>query len=387
MNKLLKNKELIFVVIITMAIIGLFFIPTGFENKENSLIVKGKILSVDNSDVIQHGIIKTGIQDVDIKILNKSYKNKVVKGKNQLVGKLEFDKFLKPNDIILVGIDYNENQKITGVNVIDYYRINYELILAFIICLFLISFAGITGVKALISFVFTILSIWKLLIPLLLKGYNPLLVTFIIVLAITSTIILLVCGINKKALAAIFGSFLGEIFTIILSLYFGKLFHLNGATKPFSETLLYFGFSYLNLKNIFLSGIVLSASGAMMDISVDIAVSLDEIKKQNPTISIKEFLNSGFTIGRNVIGTMTTTLLLAYSGSYTTLLMIFMAQSTKAINIFNLSYVSSEILTTLVGSFGLLLVAPFTAITSTLLYFSKEIFIKNTIKKLRLLKN
>ncbi|MDN5303334.1 MAG: hypothetical protein PWP46_213 [Fusobacteriaceae bacterium] len=387
MNKLLKNKELIFVVIITMAIIGLFFIPTGFENKENSLIVKGKILSVDNSDVIQHGIIKTGIQDVDIKILNKSYKNKVVKGKNQLVGKLEFDKFLKPNDIILVGIDYNENQKITGVNVIDYYRINYELILAFIICLFLISFAGITGVKALISFVFTILSIWKLLIPLLLKGYNPLLVTFIIVLAITSAIILLVCGINKKALSAIFGSFLGEIFTIILSLYFGKLFHLNGATKPFSETLLYFGFSYLNLKNIFLSGIVLSASGAMMDISVDIAVSLDEIKKQNPTISIKEFLNSGFTIGRNVIGTMTTTLLLAYSGSYTTLLMIFMAQSTKAINIFNLSYVSSEILTTLVGSFGLLLVAPFTAITSTLLYFSKEIFIKNTIKKLRLLKN
>ena len=99
-----------------------------------------------------------------------------------------------------------------------------------------------------------------------------------------------------------------------------------------------------------------------MDISMDIAASQCEVVNHNPNIGHKELRKSGFEVGKAVIGTMTTTLLLAYSGGFSALLMVFIAQGTPMTNILNLTYVSGEMLHTLVGSFGLILVAPFTAI-------------------------
>ena len=99
-----------------------------------------------------------------------------------------------------------------------------------------------------------------------------------------------------------------------------------------------------------------------MDIAMDIAASLEEIRHRHPDLPRRELILSGFRVGRSVTGTMTTTLLLAYSGGYSAMLMVFMAQGTPMINILNLTYVSAEILHTLVGSFGLVLVAPLTAV-------------------------
>jgi len=99
-----------------------------------------------------------------------------------------------------------------------------------------------------------------------------------------------------------------------------------------------------------------------MDIAMDIAASLEEIRRRHPELPRRELVLSGFRVGRSVTGTMTTTLLLAYSGGYSAMLMVFMAQGTPVMNILNLTYVSAEILHTLVGSFGLVLVAPLTAL-------------------------
>ena len=133
---------------------------------------------------------------------------------------------------------------------------------------------------------------------------------------------------------------------------------------PYAETLLHVGFSHIDLTRVFLAGIFLASSGAMMDVAVDIAVSVAELVKKKPDISRREAIASGFNVGRAVVGTMTTTLLLAYSGSFTALMMVFIAQGTPVANILNLTYISAEILHTLVGSFGVVLVAPFTALLS-----------------------
>jgi uncharacterized membrane protein len=132
--------------------------------------------------------------------------------------------------------------------------------------------------------------------------------------------------------------------------------------KPFSETLLYSGFAHLDLTGIFLGGIFLASSGAVMDLGMDIASALNEIVLKNPEIERRDLIRSGFAVGRMVIGTMTTTLLLAYTGGFMTLLMVFVAQGTPAVNILNLQYVAAEILHTLVGSVGLVAVAPLTAV-------------------------
>ena len=145
------------------------------------------------------------------------------------------------------------------------------------------------------------------------------------------------------------------------------LFSLHGAVMSYSESLLYSGYQDLNLTRIFMASIFIGSSGAMMDLAVDITSAVYEVVQKKPDIGWREATRSGFNVGRAAMGTMTTTLLFAYSGGYIALLMVFMAQGTPLYTIFNYKYVSAEILHTVIGSFGLFTVAPFTALTSGLL--------------------
>ena len=105
-----------------------------------------------------------------------------------------------------------------------------------------------------------------------------------------------------------------------------------------------------------------------MDLAMDIASGVEEVAFHNPALSRRELMQSGFRMGRSVVGTMTTTLLLAYSGGYITLLMVFSAQGTPILNFLNSSLVASELVKTLIGSFSLVLVAPFTAVISGIVF-------------------
>jgi uncharacterized membrane protein len=161
---------------------------------------------------------------------------------------------------------------------------------------------------------------------------------------------------------------LGILFTCAMAMVSSKGFHLHGAIKPFSETLLYSGFGHLDLNRIFLASIFIASSGAVMDLAMDVSMSMHEVTIKNPGMSFVEAIQSGFRVGRAVVGTMTTTLLLAYSGGYITLMMVFMAQGVPLTNLFNLNYVAAEVLHTLVGSFGLVTVAPFTALVGAVIF-------------------
>lgn len=364
------KKDHIFLAVLIVITAGLAFLPTGFEGDEaNSARVRARILAADDTDVNQFGMIKVGTQKVTARVLSGKFKGTEVTAYNTLIGKLELDKFFVPGDNALVVLELDESGDIIRfASAVDHYRINIELILVGLFVVVLLMYARWVGAKAVMSFLFTGLMIWKVLLPGFLKGWNPVLLSLGIVTVLTGIILFLIAGLNRKGLVAFMGALAGIITTCILSLVFGEAFEVHGAVRPFSETLLYSGYGHLNLTQIFLSGIFLASSGAVMDIAMDISASMNEIHEKNPNLSTKELIGSGFTVGRAVIGTMTTTLLLAYSGGYTALLMVFMAQGTPVKNIFNITYVSAEILHTLVGSFGLVLVAPFTAIIGGALY-------------------
>jgi uncharacterized membrane protein len=221
---------------------------------------------------------------------------------------------------------------------------------------------GWTGAKALLSFVFAGMMLWKVLVPGLLKGFDPLLLSLTVVAILTAAIIFLVAGLTRKGATAFCGALLGVATSCGLAVYFTAKLHINGAVMPFAETLLYSGFGHLNLTRIYISAVFLAASGAVMDLAMDVAASMNELALKKPDITRIELIRSGLSVGRAVVGTMTTTLLLAYSGGYITLLMAFMAQGVPLTNLFNLVYVAAEVLKTLVGSFGLVMVAPFTAV-------------------------
>lgn len=373
MNKIsdiIKDKEKIRyvspVIVCIIAIIVLLIIPTGYEGAgiyKESEHCQGKVTAVDNSAIVDIGIIRTGEQSCTINVISGMFKGKTVEGVNLLSGSMQKDKIFNVGDTAQLLISHN-GDKILTTSMVDHFRVDKEIILAIAFMLFLIGFAGKTGLRAVISFVLSVLMIWKVLVPVYLNGVNPIYVGILVTVLLTVLIIALVYGFDRRSVAAITGAIAGIVVTCFLGIIFTDLFKIHGAIMTNSESLLYSGFADLNLTKIFMASIFVGSSGAIMDLAVDITSAVYEVVQKKPDIAFKEATISGFNVGRNAMGTMTTTLLLAYSGGYITLLMVFMAQGTPVDNILNYKYVSAEIIHTIVGSFGLCTVAPLTAVTS-----------------------
>lgn len=362
-------------VVFTLLLIAvLLFLPTGYED---AVIYKGtercsaEVVSVDDSKIISTGLIKSGEQSCRVRFEGGMFQGQEAEGVNMLTGSLQTDKIFVPGDRVLVVISH-KGEEILSVNLIDHYRIDKEAILAGCFVVLLFVFAGVSGIRAILSFVLTVLTIWKVLVPAYLNGMQPVLLGLGIVLFLTIMIITLVYGFDRRSFAAVSGSFLGILTTCVLGMIFTDAFRIHGAIMTNSESLIYSGYEHLNLTQIFMASIFIGASGAVMDLAVDITSAVQEVVLKKPDIIKKEAILSGMTVGRAAMGTMTTTLLLAYSGGSIALLMVFMAQGTPLDNILNYKYISSEILDTLVGSFGLVTVAPFTALTSGLVLAGRK---------------
>ncbi|MFR8034681.1 MAG: YibE/F family protein [Lachnospiraceae bacterium] len=362
-----QKKSMFFMLLLGIVLIGILIaIPTGYEDAliyQGTERVRGEVIQVDNSAIKTSGLIQSGEQTCVIKVKDGIFKDQELEGVNFLSGSLEKDKIYKVGDVALVTISH-QGDTVASVVMSDHYRLDKELILLVIFAVFLILIAGKNGLLAIFSFAITILMIWKILVPAYLNGYSPIWVGIGITVLITAVIIFFVYGWDRRSLTAISGSLLGIFTTCVLGMIFTGLFKINGAVMPDSESLLYSGYQHLDLTSIFMSSIFIGASGAMIDLSVDITSAVHEVVEKKPQIGWKEAAKSGMNVGRAAMGTMTTTLLLAYSGGYITLLMVFMAQGTPIDHILNYKYVSAEILDTVIGSFGLVTVAPFTALAA-----------------------
>ena len=367
-----RKRDILFALFTLVISTVVFFIPTGFTSpypEGSSQWAKARVLSTNNSTVKTIGPSKHGSQQLELEIRSGSFKGRRFSATNNLLGKIELDKFFSPGDLAFVVIDLNADRTDAAyVNVIDHYRLDATIFLFVAFVLVLVGFAGWTGFKALISFVCSAALIIKVLLPLILLGWNPIVLTLGIVSILTFVIIFLVAGFTRKGVVSFAGSMGGVLVTTLLSIFFTNLFKIHGAVRPFAENLLYMGFDYISLPQLFMAGIFLASSGAVMDLSMDISAAMAEVLHKHPHITRRELIKSGFNVGRSVVGTMTTTLLLAYTGGYTALMMTFIAQGIPMANIINLIYVSAELIHTMVGSFGLILVAPITAILGGYIY-------------------
>ena len=352
----------------------LLLLPTGFEDNlvyQESDLQPALVLSTDESSVVDTGLIRSGEQRCQLEILGGQFKGQTASGTNALNGSLEQDKIFAAGDKALVRINYAQGQ-ILSISMIDHYRMPWELLLGGMFVVLLVLFAGRTGIRAVLSFVLTVLMIWKVLVPLYLKGWNPIWVGLAMTLVLTILIIALVYGFDRRCAAAVSGSALGILVTCVMGIAFTGLFRIHGAVMSYSESLLYAGYQHLDLTHIFMASIFIGASGAIMDLSVDITSAVHEVVEKRPDLKWWEAARSGMNVGRAAMGTMTTTLLFAYSGGYVALLMVFMAQGTPLTTIFNYKYVAAEIIHTVIGSFGLVTVAPFTALCAGLFLAGKQ---------------
>lgn len=327
---------------------------------------KVRIDRVDNSALDAIGIVYNGVQVCQVTVMTGDHAGESAVSYNYMNAALDKDKLFSPGDIGWAMLQEKGEQLV--ITLIDHYRADTEAGVMAVLCLVMVVFGGIVGCGAMVSLAASAVIVWKLLIPLLLKGVNPMLSSFAAVLLLTVMIDVLVAGLTKRCLVAILGSMAGTAVTFLCAWGLTLMLKLDGGDLPYAVPLLSQSALQLDTTSLYIGMMFLANSGALMDLSMDISVSLEEICFHKPDVSRPALLKSGLLVGRSVLGTMTTTLLLAYSGNYLSMLMYFAGQGTPLLDLINLKYVASQLLNTLVGSFGLVSAAPLTAIIASWSY-------------------
>lgn len=360
-------------------------VPLQAASTDEKIQVKAKVISAGKSYIKDEAEgIKRTIQDVTIEIKEGKYKGQKIDTiyvmtydvDNKIIG-YELSK----GNTVVVQLSIGEDT-ITQVTIQEVVRQNYILLMIILFFAIIILIGKKQGVKAILGLIVTILAIYFIMIKGIYKGGNAIwlsIITSIIIIVLTFIII---SGLNKKSLTAALGTSGGVISAGIMAVIFGFFAKLSGVTEESLFLAVASNDIVFNFKDLFFAGIVISALGACMDVGMSISSALDEIKQKNPDITWKELLKSGMNIGRDVIGTMTNTLILAYVGGSLTLILLFMATNMSIGEIVNKETIAIEAVSALAGSMGVVFTVPTTSLIYSLLNRNKTIYDKTAKNKL-----
>ena len=338
------------------------------------LTEKAKIIEIIGIEETDEEYFEVQIQHVEVEILSGKYKGQRFYVENGLSENAAYNIEVKKGDKVVVVIEEGLNDGEVEVFISDYSRGDYLLYLTLIFIGLILLIGRAKGIRAIISLSLTIASIIYILLPLILKGANPVPISIAISIGVTIITIFLVGGINSKSISAIVGTSIGVIIAGIISYIIGSKINLTGLSAEEATMLMYIPQEInFNFSNLLFSGIILGALGAVMDVGMSISSSIDEIYKANNELTTKELFTAGMNVGKDIMGTMTNTLILAYAGTSIPLLLLFMAYETSIVKIMNMDIIATEIVRSLSGSIGLILTIPITAIVaSTLIRGKKE---------------
>lgn len=337
----------------------LFFPPTILANdklkEEYQLnLYKAKVIDVVSEEKIQDSTVQT----LKIKILNKDYEGKESVIKNTLLGNPN-DIKLHKGDKIMVHMEKNGND-------VSFYFQSYDkslslLVLCILFIIFVIILGGTKGLKSILALVLIILLIIFGLVPLLLKGYSPIILSIITCVLSSVITFTITNGFTKKTLVAILGVSCGLLVSGLIAYTFSAITRITGFSSDAAQMLQYLpGGIVYDFKGLLFAGIIIGALGACMDVSMELTSSLTEIKKHHPKIKDKDLIISGLNIGKDMMGTMVNTLILAYAGGSLSTILIFMGFNKNFNEIINLDSITTEIIRSIAGSIGLIFAIPFT---------------------------
>ncbi|MEN1759741.1 YibE/F family protein [Anoxynatronum sibiricum] len=306
-------------------------------------------------------------QWVTLEIYSGPLNGEIVTVENHLSDNPVYDVPVKPGDRVLVVQEMLASGDLE-IYIIDYVR---DMSILWILGLFLLLLLVIgrwKGLKTILTLAFTFFLIIRVLLPGMLKGYPPILMTIGVSLLVTLTTILLIDGVNVKSISAVIGITGGLMAAGVVMFIAGSQVRLTGLSSEEAIMLMYIPQEVsFDFRDLLFAGIIMGALGAVMDVGVSIASAITEIHRVNPAVSSRQLMRSGMNVGRDIMTTMSNTLILAYTGAALPLMLLFMAYDTSIVRIMNLDMIATEILRALSGSIGLLLTIPLTVVVTSLL--------------------
>ena len=330
--------------------------------------VKAKVMGItfddtkeDKKDIPIESDIR--YQHLKIEIISGEHKGEEYTVRNTVEMISPYKLIFEKGDKMLLHLTEGEEGKVVNLKI---YERSREGILYFIVILFmalLILIGGKKGFKSAITLIFMGLLIIFVLLPLIRKGYNPILVSiFISTLSVVFTLTL-VSGRNKKTLTAILGTVGGVIIAGIIAMVVGNVANLTGVGSEDAQMLAYIPQNeYIDFRGLLYGGIIIGALGAIMDVTMSVSSAMWEIRDIKPKIKSKELIKSGMNIGKDIMGSMSNTLILAYAGGSIYIMLLFSMFKMDPLEIINLEPITSEIIRAMAGSIGLICAIPLTVV-------------------------
>ena len=364
------SKRIIAVLVLTaIFILSYFLIHVFLIEKEEATSAKSEFAKARVTAVLQdntqrdettEGVLR-GSQEVIVEILSGTQKGKQFQTTNYLSALYNIN--AKEGTRVIVRLDPQGEGVSAFIYSYDRGLIIFSLILIFVASLLIIGRGK--GAMAFIALFITFVSIIGILFPLLEYGFPSILVTVFIVFYTTVFTFVLIDGINKKTVSAALGTLSGVVIASLFAVIAGYFAHITGFQTNESEELLLIGRDHgMKIGGLFTCGILIAALGAVMDVAMSIASAVHEVHEVNASLSVKDLFKSGMNIGRDAMGTMANTLILAFAGSSFTLLLLVYFYDITPLQLLSTDLIAREVIQGVSGSIGIVLTVPIVAFLS-----------------------
>ncbi|MBW7453098.1 YibE/F family protein [Paenibacillus sepulcri] len=369
-----KARVILFIAVLLAISLSMYAFNQAPETKHNESgnsaaskkFEKAKVLRVISEDLQREpsrGNLYNGSQELELKILSGEHKGEIHTITNNI--SVYLNVVAKKGQTIIVDID-TASPTYYIISVYSYYRapILYGMALLFFGLLWWIG--GRKGLMSVLGIVFTFACVFYLFIPMLYRGYSPLLASALIVILATFVTLTLLNGWTARSWSAILGTICGVIISAALAYIFGNLTHISGYNTAEVDVLITIADETgMQLGGMLFAGILLSSLGAIIDVAISIAASVHEVYMTNPNLTKRELFKSGINVGRDMMGTMANTLILALTGTTLASLMVLYAIKASFTQLTNMNTVTIEVIQGLTGCFGVVLTVPIVAFISS----------------------
>ena len=337
------------------------------QSMQHQSFVQAKVVQVIRENVEPDPRVPsviTGTQNLKIVIVEGKNKGKIVTLTNPL-SRLHNVYLHKGDAFILM-----QRMTVHGVRYWVYNHIRSHAIYALfgLFVVLLLWFGGRKGLNALVSLYFTVALIIGVLIPALFAGIYPLFITTALISIKIVVNYILVSGYNLKSLCAMIGTLLGVVIAGIVAQVFGHFAYLSGIYLDKSVDIIYLSSQPINISWLLFTAIMISALGAVMDVAISISSAYHELQEKNSDLTPNELRCASMNIGKDIMGTMTNTLILAMAGGMLTSMMMVWGLDMPVTQFINTPFVAVALVQALAGSIGIVLTIPFTAFICSWIY-------------------
>ncbi len=332
---------------------------------------KGVVLEVREEKIEPHDLYpsrKIGRQELLVKITQGKYKDKTFPVTNYISAERNY--IATPG--MKAVFTLRENEDDLGIWLYSYKSEGWIYLLGGIFLGVILLLSGKRGLESILALAFTSTVVFFVLIPLLFAGRDPIFWSVILSAAITGISLILIGDFDKKTLAAIAGTLSGIIIAGIMAYTFGRLAKLSNTYLEYGDQLLYLSSKFpVKFDGLIFTGILIASLGAVMDVAMSIASAAYELAEASKP-NQRELFISSMNIGRDIMGTMTNTLILAFTGGALNLLLMIWGFRMGYTQVMNMPVFATEVIQALSGSIGIVLTVPFTAAISAYLYSKRN---------------